>query len=346
MDDPAEIVIHPDYGSEVDEHHECLLRGDHTYVDSGLVEQSAKLGCPFCMLRHLALKQIWPDSAIAFKVVCHAHDQPWEPVEVRATPVDQKIGFAWENEIEKYTPDAYRFYRMQETDMSLMGRVVPCDTRSEKSLQTTRQWVEECMHATKPTSPRRILDLRHDRVRLVEITGEQNVNRYACLSHCWGNNSEYLLRTKLTNLDCFKREIPFDLLPRTFQDATSFARQLGVMFLWIDSLCIIQDEELDWQQQSAIMADIYQNAYITLAATASDSADQGLYTLDNSLKLHRTDRPPLALVRYRDSTGREVFSRIYFNHNMQEFPLLQRGWVYQERLLSPRVLHFAGDELI
>jgi hypothetical protein len=354
MDGPIDIIIHPDRGFKVDEHYECPLKGMYQ-AEFGQIQQSANMGCPCCVLVHAAINQRWPNCATTGHITFNSHDQPWEQIYVYAPPINGQIAFVCGPEIEKNDTEelnAYQFHGTQHIFTDMMERFAPCDTSSAKSLQTSRQWIKECdeehrcMQATKPTLPRRVLDLRNDRVRLLEVTNEEKFNRYACLSHCWGTDSENLLRTKSTNMDSFKSEIPFDLLPRTFQDAISFTRQLDVMFLWIDSLCIIQDDELDWQQQSAIMAEIYQNAYVALAATASSSADEGLYTPDNSLKLHDTDKPPLTLVRYQDGSEREVRTRICFNHRTEYFPLLLRGWVYQERLLSPRVLHFAGDELI
>jgi hypothetical protein len=351
MDGPSEIIIHPDCGFEVDEHYQCPLK-EKRDADLGLAEESAKKGCAYCILRYVAIKQIWPNSTTTWEAgFHHNHDQPLRHISVHA-PANRNIVLTWDNTFRQSEPFLFRFYGQEHSSLAGMERVVPCDTSSMKSLQTARQWIKKCdeehtcMQATKPLSPRRVLDLRHDCVRLLETTGENVVSRYACLSHCWGTNSENLLRMKSSNLSSFKNEIPFNLLPRTFQDAILFTRQLGVLFLWIDSLCIIQDDVRDWQQQSAVMAEIYQNAYITLAATASDSATKGLYTAKDRIKSPRNDRPPVALVRNADGTEIEIFTRIRFDHTKKCFPLRQRGWAYQERLLSPRVLHFAGDELI
>jgi hypothetical protein len=349
MNGPLEIIIHPDCGFEVDEHYQCRLPVT-SKIELQDAEQSAKMGCPWCILCYTAVTQIWPDPPNATKFYV-SHGNPLEDILIDG-PKRQTISFAWDFEMKKDTAFAYCFYGFQDIDMFEIEKVVPCDTSSAKSLHTVRLWIKECdeehdcLRPLKPTSPRRVLNLRDDQVRLLEITEARKSIRYACLSHCWGNHSENMLRTTSLNLSSFKNGIAYGLLPRTFQDAVLVARQLGLVFLWIDSLCIVQDDVRDWQEQSAIMADIYQNAYITLAATAYPSADEGLYTSEDSLKLHRTDRPPLALVRSRDGIEREVFARLRFNHSVREFPLLQRGWVYQERILSPRILHFAGDELI
>ncbi|OAK99514.1 HET-domain-containing protein, partial [Phaeosphaeriaceae sp. SRC1lsM3a] len=167
---------------------------------------------------------------------------------------------------------------------------------------------------------------------------------YACLSHCWGKGSE-LLCTTSSNRQAFQTHIFWNSLPRTFQDAISIARQLGLSFIWIDALCIIQDDSLDWQQQSAVMADIYHNAYITIAAAASANASGGCYTPKSGLRPYQF-RKHLATIHFPDGIKRKVFPVRTNPHYSGDFPLLQRGWVYQERMLSPRVLYFAGDELI
>lgn len=74
-----------------------------------------------------------------------------------------------------------------------------------------------------------------------------------------------------------KKAIPFSQLPRTFQEATSIIRRLGFRYLWIDSLCIIQDDEADWQRESAQMADIYAKAALTVAASGSQDSKGGCF---------------------------------------------------------------------
>ncbi|KAF2824998.1 HET-domain-containing protein [Ophiobolus disseminans] len=194
--------------------------------------------------------------------------------------------------------------------------------------------------------PRRVLDVRNNHVRLHETTNTDQGTRYACLSHCWGIDSSATLRTTTFNLKAHRKEIPCSGLPRTFRDAVSFTRRLNVDFLWIDSLCIIQNDARDWQQQSANMAAIYKNGYITLAATSSYNAEGGCYTQKNGPPSHQVIGPPVAVLRYPDGTEGPIFVRRTFKHAQTSFPLLQRGWVFQERLLSPRILHFADEELI
>jgi hypothetical protein len=135
---------------------------------------------------------------------------------------------------------------------------------------------------------------------------------------------------------------------------------LGIRYLWIDALCIIQGDESDWRREAAQMASIYRNAYLTIAATASSDRDGGCYRTvpperrgvkfkhktrgGNSITVLVREAPPHLDV-FRGSYVKE-FLREKSGAYYKEFPLLERSWVYQERLLSSRMLHFCNDELI
>jgi hypothetical protein len=90
---------------------------------------------------------------------------------------------------------------------------------------------------------------------------------YIALSHCWGKNP--IVRTTTGTLAQRKQGIDMSLLPPAFRDAIVIARRLDVRYLWIDSLCIIQDDQLDWQTESAKMSTIYQHALLTISAALS-----------------------------------------------------------------------------
>jgi hypothetical protein len=230
-------------------------------------------------------------------------------------------------------------------------------TDSDISLATARQWLETCRTShhclsDKPTTlPKRVLDVSSSTVKLVET--DQTLGQYACLSHCWGKQKP-TCRTLMSTLEANKQGIPWNPMPATFQDAIDFTRRLGLQYIWIDSLCIIQDSDEDWVEQSALMADIYGNAYVTLCATASHSDDGGCYR-------HTPNHLIPRKITARDRSGREfqvyVRDHIQLRHippwyrategsNPQLFPLMTRAWTYQERLLSPRLIHFAAGELM
>ena len=190
--------------------------------------------------------------------------------------------------------------------------------------------------------PSRLLDLELPNnvidLRLVEITGESG--RYAALSHCWGAIQQYTTRT--ANLQERKECIPFKQLTKTFKEAVQVTRALGIRYLWIDSLCIIQDDQDDWVREASRMSSVYQNAQITIAAAASDSGDKGLFC-----------RSPEYEVQDQSTEG-ESCSFIFraprshmdgYSAQQTKLPLAQRSWAFQERFLSPRVLHYTSVEL-
>jgi hypothetical protein len=101
---------------------------------------------------------------------------------------------------------------------------------------------------------------------------------YAALSYCWGGVE--FLRTTLTNYSSLAENIEWSGLPNVFKDAIKVAYLLDLRYIWIDSVCIIQDSDDDWAQESALMAEVYSNASLTIAATSSPNANIGF--LDES----------------------------------------------------------------
>lgn len=90
------------------------------------------------------------------------------------------------------------------------------------------------------------------------------VGRYVTLSHSWGGNVPLITTTK--SLATHKQSVPLASLPPTFKDAIAIARKLGVQYLWIDSLCILQDSSADWETEAGLMGDVYGRSYFTIAA--------------------------------------------------------------------------------
>jgi len=202
------------------------------------------------------------------------------------------------------------------------------------------------------TLPTRLLDLGRSNsdIRLWE-TPINARGKYACLSHCWGKQK--LIQTKKDNLEAFKTGISWSSIPKTFQDAINFTRNLNLQFLWIDSLCIVQDDQDDWNKEAAKMASIYRDSWIMLAATGSKDSQGGLFFDRNPRKTGVFKRSA------RNGVGCEVMVRPRIRHYDDKydvrdiryqfeslFPLLKRAWAFQERLIAPRVVHFCQEDIM
>jgi hypothetical protein len=140
-----------------------------------------------------------------------------------------------------------------------------------------------------------------------------------------------------------------DDLPPTFQDAVKLVRALGIQYIWIDSLCIVQDDEKEWRQEASRMGDIYGSSYLTIAATAAIDSSKGIFSRrPGSLRIANTD------VFVRKKIDHTVFkmpvldalTEVGDGIGSHKYPLFQRGWCLQERLLSNRILHFTSDEMV
>lgn len=173
--------------------------------------------------------------------------------------------------------------------------------------------------------------------------------KYACLSHRLGPGGSDQCKTTHETYSAMLNNIPWDTIPKTFQDATKFVFALGIHYLWIDTYCIIQGDEDDRQSEAKKMASVYQHSYITIAATTAANNEAGCLWLAGQPcgRAFTIDGIPSS-----DPIGlfvRKVvphWERIWTSNIESRYPLLTRAWVFQERLLSPRVLHFSDQEMI
>lgn len=172
---------------------------------------------------------------------------------------------------------------------------------------------------------------------------------YLTLSHRWGDYSA--IKTRLDNLSERSSCIPLHILPGVFRDAVHITRKLGVRFLWIDTLCIVQDDPSDWEFQASKMADIFRNSLMTIAAAADDCEKHGIFRRRTSQR-----NRPCAIDFRLSHRQRALFQRpgqlfaFADRHEMvmAECPLGvldTRAWILQEQALSPRMLYFTQTEL-
>lgn len=178
-------------------------------------------------------------------------------------------------------------------------------------------------------------------MRLVCAT-EMSRLEYIALSHCWGNllvEEKKAFCTSKKNLP--QRQIGFHLsgLPKTFQDAVKVTRELGILYLWIDSLCIIQfgDNNEDWNIQSSQMGTVFSEAYCIIAATAAANSYAGFLERDVNTKN----------VYVQDALGKQFYISTdidNFDDDVGKSQLNTRAWVMQEGVLARRIIHFSANQ--
>jgi hypothetical protein len=196
--------------------------------------------------------------------------------------------------------------------------------------------------------PRRVIDVGKGNnfraIRLYEPSPGET-GKYITLSHRWGDPRLHpTFCTYRCNLESRLQGIEFDELPKTFQDAVIMTRALGVRYLWIDSLCIVQphlahwDTGLeDWNVEAKKMETYYNLAYCTIAATSASGSSDGF--------LKPRKAADFVKLRGKFSSPLYVYENIdHFEDDVMEGGLNKRGWVFQERALSRRIIHFTSTQ--
>lgn len=229
---------------------------------------------------------------------------------------------------------------------------------SDTCIQLALHWLDTCsrFHQNRcgPSSsslPTRVLDVGKsdgldtvDRIRLISTGGRRAP--YVALSHCWGppEDAKRVKTTTTDSLDIHSQGILVAELPRNFQDAILVTRKLNIPYLWIDSLCIIQNSAPDWDKEAGKMGDYYELATITLSALCSPSSHAG-FIRDRWVGDSRLD---LRLENYENINIRKVgnsFGQHGSSGRSKRLPLWERAWVLQERCLSTRILHFGSEQM-
>lgn len=193
-------------------------------------------------------------------------------------------------------------------------------------------------------------------VRLVE-TDSSATSRYVALSYCWGNS--VMVKTTEAYLEAMKLGVDTSQLPQAYVDAITMTQELGIQYLWVDALCIIQDSHEDWEKESAKMSGIYANAHLTIAASSSGSAKQPFLRGDPRTESHADlhDRQVFSKQVVDEGNCLKLKSRIISESGIHSRwqggsegvspmePWSQRGWTLQEQLLSTRLLLFSSGEM-
>lgn len=207
---------------------------------------------------------------------------------------------------------------------------------------------ESCPKSTSQIFPDRVIDCSNPDRPYIVITGGNMSGRYIALSYIWGGPQP--LTTTQNIASYVKYGLEISNFPKTIREAILATNGLGIRFLWIDALCILQDSDEDKLRQIRMMAKIYRNSFLTLIAACGNNVNEGFLYQD------RPQKVPDARIPYRCpdgsigsvwiaavlDAGGDNASRSYYD---ELEPVNHRGWCLQERLLSPRCLIYASHTL-
>ncbi|KIW90807.1 uncharacterized protein Z519_08590 [Cladophialophora bantiana CBS 173.52] len=227
------------------------------------------------------------------------------------------------------------------------------NTFSGKCKDQVRQWLDNCRAThvrcnqdwrTGAGSPARLLHINpttRNTFRLEKFAKRSRPPRYVTLSHCWGAGTAVTLTT--ANQQHLSAEwSPINSLPKRFQDAMQITIWMGVEYIWIDALCIIQDSRDDWLAESTKMGDIYTNSFCNIAATSADP-QKGCFT---ERLVYMAEPYPLSDPQLHNREKTYVIGYDdFWSNSLTDTALHTRGWVLQERLLSPRTIHFGQEQI-
>jgi hypothetical protein len=180
------------------------------------------------------------------------------------------------------------------------------------------------------------------------------MRQYAALTYCWGDKKEAACQITTTShsLEQHLDRIPFNNLTRVVQDTITMARALSIRYVWIDALCMVQDSMEDWATESGLMGSVYSNASVTICPISSHSCLEGFLDRASPVKVNfrSTLRPDIhgvlnlryqhvhnALTAGKDWSHRDAFEAMSSWRN--------RGWTYQEELLSTRFIRFGHPRI-
>ncbi|KAK2616159.1 hypothetical protein N8I77_002866 [Diaporthe amygdali] len=175
--------------------------------------------------------------------------------------------------------------------------------------------------------------------------------RYAAVSYRWGSGKDHYM-LKLETVEGMRKGVSMGVLPETILDTLTIAHHLGLKYIWIDRLCIFQDSREDWSQEASRMAFIYKHAVVTISASCAIQESQGCFRRRNPAGIQPLRLISNPLLSSQPAAGFHESSYITSNEPEMEQKeggklghLADRGWVFQERILSQRIVHFAEEEV-
>jgi hypothetical protein len=238
-------------------------------------------------------------------------------------------------------------------------QLLSLDNIDHRTIPQIRNWLQTCQrehmrcktaHLSEPIHNVGTFRLIHigtksnPKVHLSSTEDMESWPKYTTLSHRW-TSATRTTRLLWSNIEKYFVDIDTDMWPAVYKQALYVTREIEVRYLWVDSICIVQDSKDDWTEQSSLMDYIYARGVLNLAAD-SDGSFNG-FGMDRDL----LTESPCIITRQHEGTSSETVNSYYLCYRedylssaISSAPLAQRGWVFQERILSTRAVHF-GPQL-
>lgn len=236
------------------------------------------------------------------------------------------------------------------------------NTGFDAVLERGKRWLDTCLanhercnkSARKDYYPPRLLSMNSDMVHLIDTGVERPSGAYAALSYCWGRNPNHMTLTA-NNRRILELGVPITALGKAFEEAIQALKTLGIFLVWIDALCILQagsGSVEDWRRHVTEMSVIYSNCTVNIAIDHAENVNKGCFVFRHSAHIKPCIIDPTLWPGHIQSSSQASTSPVWLlecnnlgQDEMTSSVLFQRGWVMQERLLSPRILHFGGRQL-
>jgi hypothetical protein len=231
-----------------------------------------------------------------------------------------------------------------------IARPIKGDVSSVESRQQIQRRLNECLENHTLCSnnkshvrPLRLLDIRdRDNAKICSLDATR-LDQYVALSYCWGEDQ--LFKTTLSSLSSRKEGISISALPKTIRDAIEITRELNIGFLWVDSLCIVQDCEDEKAKEVGNMSHYYGNSLLTISAARARICSEGFLTPGGAgERLEQYHNGHFQFKLGVDKSAREIITLVQEEPPLKE-PIDTRGWTLQEGLLATRLVSFGESSI-